>query len=322
LVVQSTNQVDFSLVRGMSANGEWLVTSRAVGASLQLTLLSVGSNGPGELIGTITDSDPYDPYPVAISDDGDTAVFDGRRWERASSSVSPLIPPEPGAVLLRRSRDGRNSVWEVPTQPELYVVDGLTDEVLGWDDLGLEGPDQGSSRSGRFEAGGNAVYDRADGSSRSFAPALAAIDPIWDPFPQSVSNDGSVVLLLGQQFQLGGVFTPSKNQWWTYDLDSGALTPVADNGFNMLNHELVGEVSNDGRVVFAGVSGYLPGYDRLTGVEPDGTERVFQQGSVIPYLSTAPTYLFVGSEDLRTVAYSAFTSQLPPTATLYVARCA
>src|SRR5690606_29840862 len=92
-VVEQTDQTDFSLVRGVSANGQWLVTSRAIGTDLELTLRQVGSNDPGTVVGTIEDFVHYVPHRVAVSDDGQRVVFDPTptsgpfepsRWERAT----------------------------------------------------------------------------------------------------------------------------------------------------------------------------------------------------------------------------------------------
>ena len=124
-VEQSATQ-DFSQVRAISSNGQWVVSSRIIAAEYELTVRQVGDPSDTALVGHLPYFD-YDQPFVAVTDDGSTVlysqVFDPiHRWHRSTGTSDDLPMPMPaawygelptlGAVLLTGfSADGSSAFW-------------------------------------------------------------------------------------------------------------------------------------------------------------------------------------------------------------------
>jgi len=315
--VERTDQTAYSLPRGLSANGEWLVTSRTLGADLELTLREVGSSDPGVVVGSTPNFVSFRPYPVAVSDNGDVVSFEGRRWLRSTNAVSPLTPPVAGATYRFSSSDATRAVWRIDGQSRFWVTDALDDVDLGW--TGVAAPSsQGKSLNSRFDGGyreNPVLTDYSDGSTRSIADAYAQTATARPSLAMGVSNDGSFVLLSGLGADPGGPLTP---RLWTYEVETGVLRTTALGQFERYNIA----VADNGRVLLGDSSGALLGPDRIREVQLDGSVRLVNTGSLLqPLMPGSDDPLFVTTPDGRSVAFTAFTGAAPPTSDLTVSRC-
>jgi hypothetical protein len=321
--LEQTDQVDFSLVRGLSANGRWVVTSRTVGGELDLTLRDVDS-GAATPVGTVGVETSDDRVPVAVSDDGERVAVqvppdvDGprrlMRWERTSATLAEVAPPADGMLYRGLGPDATLAGWtDSLSDPTWVITDTLTDAVVGTDWTGLA-PIEGSSRSGRFQGG----TDLSDGSSVSLQAAFDSLGPEWeDRRVESVSPDGTKVLVMAERYPPGDVVV----QLWVWDTVTETLD-VVDDGYLA-----GGVVSDDGRVVLARTTDPLTGATRIEEHVPSGSVSVlYAGGDVQPIVAPdanpyPPQGLFLATADLRSVVVTSFTAPLPPTAKVLVARC-
>ncbi len=321
--LEQTDQVDFSLVRGVSANGRWVVTSRTIGAALELTLRDVQS-GTATPVGTVGVETSDDRVPVAVADDGERVSVqvppdaEGPRrlvrWERTTGTLDDVAPPAAGMLYRGLGPDATLAGWtDSLSDPTWVVTDTLTDTVLGTDWTGLA-PIEGSSRSGRFQGG----TDLSDGSTTSLVPAFESLGAEWeDPRVESVSPNGTKVLLMAERYPPGDVVA----RLWVWDTVAASLDVVAD------GYLAGGLVSDDGRVVLARTTDPLTGATRIEEHAPSGVVSVlFAGGDVRPIVAPdanpyPPQGLFLATADLRSVVFTAFTAPLPPTAKVYAARC-
>lgn len=323
VVVEQTDQTDYSLVRGVSANGAWVVTSRTVAGQLDLTLHDVES-GAATPVGTVGVETTFDRVPVAVADDGERVAVqvppdaDGPRrlvrWERSVGTLDVVAPPAAGMVFREVGPDATLAGWgESLSDPTWVVTESLTDTVVGTEWTGLA-PLEGSSRSGRFQGS----TDLSDGSTTSLQPALEAIGPEWEDLRvESVSPDGTKLLLMAERYPPGDVVA----QLWLWDTSSQALA-VVDDGYLA-----GGLVSDDGRVVLARTTEPLTGATRIEEHAPSGAVSVLYAGGQVRSIAAPdanpypPQDLFLATPDLRGVVFTAFTTPLPPTARVYAARC-
>lgn len=163
VLLEPADPANFSLPRAVSPDGEWLVASRVIGASLDLSLRrtrAAGSSMPvGSLpyaqvaAGTLLVSVPADGSQVVFGTAGTAATEDAAqttlsRWRVATGTVSDLpVPvvasPPPGLPYPMNafavSADGQRVLWRQSFRegPEPYVwhqvlvvTDATTDAVL------------------------------------------------------------------------------------------------------------------------------------------------------------------------------------------------
>ena len=337
VVVEQTDQTDFSLVRGISDNGRWLVTSRTIGTDLELTLREVGSTAPGTAIGTIEDFHSWDPNRVAVSDDGQRVVFDATpsafpfeqpsRWDRSSGSVEPLSPPEPGASLQQVSYDLRLAAWSTEDGATTFTVtDTLTDAVIGTSWTGVARPHQHqvASPTGRFAwVGGigsipHAIADYSNGTTLPLSPAIAQIGDGWEHLAvEAISPDGSKVIFSGERFSAGSW----RSNVWAWDFDTETLRELDPAAYG-------GRIADDGRAVLIRPQSFPVVGHAIEEYAVDGSVTTIHAGSPVNWLigtpdpaSPAPQAQFLATPDLRTVAFTTFASPVPPTARVVAARC-
>lgn len=322
LVVEQTDQTDYSLVRGVSANGKWVVTSRTVAGMLQLTLRELGSSAPGVSVGSIPADPIYDPHAVAVADDGSRVAYFAYeaigprtvvRWARATGDVTTIQPPSPGLAWPEVGPDATLIGWRTSLSAEAVVVtNSLTDELVGsaWGRLAPY-DDSAASRSGRFRG----VTDASDGSTIDLGPAYDEIGSD-DVGALSISPDGSQYLLRGT-FDWGGA-APTI---WHYDATTQDLVELDSGWF------LGGQIADDGRAVVVRVESSLLQPAAIQEFAADGTMSTLQASGRVELLAHFDSNpyshheYFVATPDLRTVVFTAFTTPLPPTAVVYASRC-
>jgi hypothetical protein len=324
LVVEQTDQTNFSLVRGVSANGRWVVTSRTIAGMLQLTLRELGSSDPGVSVGSIPADPIYDPHAVAVADDGSNVAYFRHeelgprtfaRWERASGQVETIAPPSPELVWSDSGPDGTLISWRATATADTVVVtDALTDELVGTGWERLANYDQGSaSRSGRFSG----TRDVSDASVTDIHFAIDAIGTAWaDLRIESTSPDGSQFLLQGD-VSIGS----TSSHLWRVDADAQVLVDLGAGSF------LGGQIADDGRAVVVRAQDPLLGSIALREFAADGSVSTLHTDTPVRTVTAPepnpvpPQQHFIATPDLRTVVFTAFTTPLPPTAVVYASRC-
>lgn len=304
-----------SLVRGISSDGAWIVTSNLAGPDTVLVLRRADNAVPAVEVTTIAgldgSDDEFSRLAVGVSDDGELVVVDGSRWSRATGVLQPLVAPVAGATVLRQSPDRTRTAWAVPGDDELVVTDSFTDAVLGWSDVAQ----RGSSGSGRYRLSSSrpsvaSLVDLADGTAVALGEAWDAIDAadpgaVWHGVDAAaVSPDGTVVALETLRNHSG--FDPAR-RLWVWDTDTGSLRDLGWNRGRV-------QVADDGTVVFAGTATLITS---IRASLPDGSVRTVYSGTNVVEIGGG----FDGSEDLRTVALSASTTPLGPSTAVYLSRC-
>ena len=224
VVLEPPDPVSFSLPRAVSADGQWLVATRVVGADMTFALRPTTSGATSTAVGTL----PYAQVGggtllVSVPPDGSQVVFGlaGEaytetspqttlsRWRAATGTVADLpVPtlaaPPPGVAYpvnaVAASADGRRVLWTQAFRegPEPYVwhhvlivTDAATDAVVSVapaDGLGI----------GWYTGDGGAILDTssfrdtATGAVTDLAPDLAAAQAAF-PGPelqaQGISDD-------------------------------------------------------------------------------------------------------------------------------------
>lgn len=303
-VVETTDQAGASVVRAISDNGQWLVTSRTFGDVVQLRLREVGSVDPGIVVGTIP-HEPLQGHPVAVSDDGNRVVWDSaivegdqiiqefHRWHRSSGTVDPLQPPDADhPVPAGLSLDGKVATWlsELPTVMPAYTQ-SLTDEV--WTpDLDLE-----EHESVREALG----YGQPPASSDEWFYTVASPDGRW--------------WAVAYEYRFG---FPTRLARW--DVVTNELTVLRDGRFSVLDLQ----VADDGSILsnqYAEVGSFdVPGI-QITSL--DGTVRTLQSNPLLGFPGgdgLPQSRVFAATPDLRAVAFTELSS-LPPRAQVVVSRC-
>jgi hypothetical protein len=303
-----------SLVRGISSDGAWIVTSNLAGPDTVLTLHRADGAVPAVEVATLAGLDSSDAefasLAVGVSDDGEVVVVDGSRWSRATGALEPLVAPAAGATVLRQSPDRSRTAWSVPGDG-VVVTDSFTDAVVAWSDVAA----RGTSPSGRYRVSSPSpdvasLVDLADGTSVDLSGALAAIaaaDPaaVWHGVVgAAVSPDGTVVAL--ETLRNNGGFDPAR-RLWVWDIDTASLR---DLGWNRGR----AEAADDGTVVFAAAATLIPS---ILASLPDGSFRTVYSGTNVVEIGGG----FDASEDLRTVALSASSTPLGPSTAVYLSRC-
>jgi hypothetical protein len=303
-----------SLVRGISADGAWVVTSNLAGSDTILTLRRADGLVPSvqvaTLVGLDSSDDAYAQLSVGVSDDGEMVVVDGSRWSRATGDLEPLVEPVSGATLLRQSPDRSRTAWSVPGDA-VVVTDSFTDAVVGWSDVAA----RGTSPSGRYRLSSPSLdvaslIDLSDGASVDLDGALAAIeaaDPgaVWhDVDAAAVSPDGSVIAL--ETLRNNSGFDPAR-RLWVWEVDGATLRDLGWNRGRV-------QAADDGTVVFAATATLTTS---IRASLAGGGDRDVYSGSNVVEIGGA----FDASNDLRTVALSASTTPLGPSIAVYLSRC-
>lgn len=304
-----------SLVRGISSDGAWLVTSNLAGPDMVLVLRRADNAVPAvevtTLVGLDSSDDEFARLSVGVSDDGELVVVDGSRWSRGTGVLEPLVAPVAGATVLRQSPDRTRTAWAVPGDDELVVTDSFTDAVLGWSDVAQ----WGTSGSGRYRLSAPAssvasLVDLTDGTAVDLGEALdavAAADPgaTWNAVVSAaVSPDGTVVAL--ETLRNDGGFDPAR-RLWVWDTDTASLRDLGWNRGRV-------QAADDGTVAFATSATLITS---IRASLPDGSFRTIYSGTNVVEIGGG----FDASVDLRTVAFSASTTPLGPSTAVYLARC-
>jgi diadenosine tetraphosphatase ApaH/serine/threonine PP2A family protein phosphatase len=304
-----------SLVRGISSDGTWIVTSNLAGPDAVLVLRRADNAVPAVEVATLagldSSDDEFSRLSVGVSDDGELVVVDGSRWSRATGALQPLVAPVAGATVLRQSPDRTRTAWAVPGDDELVVTDSFTDAVLGWSDVAQ----WGTSGSGRYRLSAPSpsvasLVDLADGTAIDLSAAWDAIDAadpgaVWHGVDAAaVSPDGTVVAL--ETLRNNGGFDPAR-RLWVWDTDTASLRDLGWNRGRV-------QAADDGTVAFATTATLIPS---IRASLPDGSFRTIYSGTNVVEIGGG----FDGSEDLRTVALSASTTPLGPSTAVYLSRC-
>lgn len=294
------------VLRGMSDGGDWVVTSTTAGGDTVLTLRSVDGSTPPTTVTTLTGFDDSN-WPrsqqlvVGVSDDGNSVIVDGQRWERSSGDLVPLAPPEVGALRLATSDDRSHTLWDVSGQVEHVVTESFTDEVLDWTGMST------FAGSGRFGYSGGDFIDHAEGTSESLGDALDQIDATgtWTSIdPLDISDNGRFVLFLSLRDDGGATVA---THLWSWDRSASVLLDVTAAGVE-------GTVSDGGVVVWPNGGGLV---DSIRARYPDGGARILHDG--FGYMQAPRTLM--SSTDADVVAYSAWASFVDQTLQLFASRC-
>jgi hypothetical protein len=304
-----------NLLRGLSANGDWVVTSNRGGPDLVLTLRSVDRSVPATPVTTLVgfdDSDEYarDMLRVGISDDGDQVVFEGQRWERSTGVVAPVTPPAPGATVRNYSADVARVAWTVPGEAAPIVTDAFTDAVLGWTGLADSSGFGLESRSGRFGyASGNLLVDHTDGSTVSFQGAVDAVHSMgtYNFVSPVAASDNGRFLLIESSFSSGGN-PPSARRLWSWDVSTATLRELTGS-FGTV------QVADDGTAAWVN---HAATPDGVRVSSPDGTVRAAHSGSRV----VGTPWGLLGSADLDSIVFVAVSD--PPFGVdqdVYASRC-
>ncbi len=324
VAVETTDQTDFSIARGVSANGRWLVTSRTVAGELRLSLREIGSVAPPVSVGATSTESSDDPAAVAVADDGSAVAYQVPpdehgprrvvRWDRATDTITPLTPPNPGLQFRMTGPDATLVAWEDEVMaPTVVVTESLTDEVVGtWTGIGYYSSG-GASASGRHDGG----RDHATGSSTSLQPgfdAIAVAHPLWeDVRVRSMSPSGTFALFEADLVVSGVV----QSRLWSYELASSTLTSLGQGMFG------AAQIDDLGRAVTLRAIDLVHGALELR----DGTGVVSTLATVGRLAPTAvedsrwgPQRAFLGTPDLRAVVYTEF-PVLATTAVVQASRC-
>jgi hypothetical protein len=333
-VEQSATQ-DFSQVRAISSNGQWVVSSRIIAAQYELTVRHVGDPTNTALVGHLPYSD-YNPPFVAVTDDGSTVLYSQvfapiHRWHRSTGTSDDLPMPMPaawfgrvptlGAVLLTGfSADGSSAFWHAwqgdfnAFGAERVITDTTTGEITHERRID---PNSGaprplaSSPDGRFYVERNVLVDTATGQERYLDALGAYFGQFFSAPPLMLSPSGRFfVYLLGDDLHL-----------WDNELETGVLVETS----SYPNQFDVAGVGDDGRLAYSkwvGPGGIGPGIE-IIDRGPDGTSTV--TGPYLVNLSFQASFdwshrYLVGTPDLRSVVLS---RQLPPSnqSRLAVLRC-
>ena len=212
--IEPADPVHFSLPRAVSPDGEWLVSSRVVGAGFDLTLrrtqIDSSSTPVGSLpyasvmAGTLLVSVPADGSQVVFGLAGSASTEDAApttlsRWRAATGSVSDLpVPvvasPPPGVPYptnaFALSADGRRVMWRQSfldgTEPPVFhhvlmVTDAATDAVLSTvvDTAAIGSP----TSDGAFLLDGDRLVATATGAVTDLSTDVSAAEAAF-PGPQ------------------------------------------------------------------------------------------------------------------------------------------
>ena len=108
VAVELADQVDFSTVRAVSPNGEWILSSKTIAGELELAVRRTQVLAAPMPIGTVS----MGTEQFAVADDGRRVVIvEGRnawRWDADSAALTPIpapvLPPYYGTWGSRSSR--------------------------------------------------------------------------------------------------------------------------------------------------------------------------------------------------------------------------
>lgn len=206
VALEPIDQVNYSLPRAVSPDGEWLVSSRSVGADLVLSLRRTRASGSRTTVGSL----PYAQVAagtllVSVPADGSQVVFGTAgsgptedapqttlsRWRAATGSVADLpVPvvasPPPGVPYpmypFAVSADGQRVLWRQSFRdgPEPYVwhqvlvvTDASTDAWLST--ASIDGVSPGwLAGDGAAALAGNQLVATATGEVTDLAADVAA----------------------------------------------------------------------------------------------------------------------------------------------------
>ncbi len=303
-VIETTDQAEAPIVRAISDNGQWLVTSLTVGGAVQLRLREVAAADPGVVIGSIPDA-PLEGHPVAVSDDGNKVVWevvslDGdrvertfHRWDRSTGTIHPLQAPDAGHTIPSGlSPDGKVATWTsgLPNQMAAYT-ESLTDDVWTPPDVDV-------------------VESALVAEALGFDPSSS--HQLWNFV---ASPDGRWWAILAKDYGNG---TPTRLARW--DVVNDELTVLRDGSFSFVDLK----VSDDGSIL---TNEYpkpftleIPGI-QITAL--DGTVRTLQANPPLGFPGgdgQPESRVLSATPDLRSVAFTEM-SALPPTAQVVVSRC-
>jgi len=302
-VVETTDQANAAVVRAISDNGQWLVTSRTVGGAVQLRLRAVDPGDPGIIVGSIPDT-PLEGHPVAVSNDGnrvvwqvvsvvgDQVVTEFLRWDRSTGTVQPIPAPDAGhPIPSRLSPDGKVATWltGLPNTMPAYT-EALTDAV--WTPPALDLTEYGKLETAL------GFSPRPDGSES--ADVVASPDGRW----WAVTYDRQ----LGAHTRLA--------RW---DVEADELTPLRGGRFLLTGMR----VANDGSIL-TNEPPVFPSFERHIRVTAfDGSVRTLHANQPLGFPAgdgVAQSGVLAATPDLRAVAFTEI-SALPPTAQVVVSRC-
>lgn len=303
-VIETTDPTVAPIVRAISDNGQWLVTSLTVGGVVQLRLREVDAADPGVVVGSIPDA-PLEGHPVAVSDDGDRVVWDVvslngnqvertfHRWERSTGTIHPLQAPDAGHTIPSGlSPDGKVATWVsgLPNDMAAYT-ESLTDEVWTPPDVDL--------------AEGALVTE-----ALGFDPGVS--NQLWNSV---ASPDGRWWAILAKDHGNG---TPTRVARW--DVVGDELTVLRDGSFSFGDLR----VSDDGSILFHEYP--KPFTFEFPGIQISGLDGPIRTLQVNPPLGfpggdgLPESRFLAATPDLRAVAFTEISS-LPPTAQVVVSRC-
>ena len=332
-VEQSATQ-DYSQVRAISSNGQWVVSSRIIAAEYELIVRHVGDPTGTAVVGHLPYSNDNQPF-VAVTDDGSTVLYSQvfapiYHWHRSTGTSDELSGPVPAgwpggyaywAVLITGfSADGSRAFWQAwrygqsVGEAERLITDTTTGEIIHERSMGFgDGAPLplASSPDGRIYVEHGVVVDTTTGQERSLGAAAEYLGGNrWDP-PLMLSLNGRFfVYLVDDALHL-----------WDNEQETGVMvdTSAYPNQFD------VAGVGDNGRLVYSrwvGPGAIGPGIE-IVDRAPDGTSTVagpyLQNQSFLPSFKWSHRYL-VATPDLRSVVLS---RQLPPSnqSRLAVLRC-
>ena len=347
-VEQSATQ-DYSQVRAVSDNGQWVVSSRTIAGEYELTVRHVGDPAGSAVVGQL----PYesvDTSPlVAVTDDGSTVLYSLEwttplRWHRATGTSDELAIPVPtgwpggysnwGVRLTGFSSDGSRAFWNASRSDgsggnnERLMTDTTSGEIVHEHSFVLDYANANqrplaSSPDGRFYVEDGILVDTLTSQDR----VLSAVDAYFGDTqltvtPLTVSQNGRFIVYLTSQVhdvyeQYGYLYL------WDTEHDTGVLVDTTSPDSNEMNHidpfDVAG-VGDDGRLVYARFANLgIEIVDRSGDGRSTLVGQYLENQSFRTFDFWNHLYL-VGTPDLRSVVLS---RRLPPTdqSRLTVLRC-
>jgi hypothetical protein len=316
----------FSLVRAVSATGAWVVVSRTVGSSWELSLRRTEPGSAARVVGTVpVDTTVVGEPEVSIAPDGSSVLFETTqfshpagtllRWSAATGTSAvvgspPATNPTTGDPLestpFSLSEDGRRILWstsypDTPSSRRIIVTatDARTDEVLAQHQVDV------GSVSGAASIGGhvlNSSQGALDVDTGALTPETPAVDALAALYPGSpfdgvaTSDDGRY-----QAFQRGGDGPlPPTYDLVLWDWATSTATPIV---LGTTRAPWITTVTDDGAVLRPSVSPSTGEADLVLRAA-DAVDRTVGHGALPTFGSSFTTAWSRSSEDLRTIVYT------------------